>query len=165
MANGKCYWHGGPSRDGGAPDGNANALTHGLYTNSLTPDERELWSQIEVNSVDDEIRLTKFKLARVETAISRLEAGEDVDFHLFERRTEASTEGNATSRRASEVRRRPDWYAHRISLLRTLARLLSTKTQMVQAGLMTDTSSEEEARSIQTYLEELNKATVTNEGD
>ena len=34
MRNGKCYWHGGCST--GAPIGNQNALTHGMYT-------RESW--------------------------------------------------------------------------------------------------------------------------
>lgn len=30
MKNGKCFWHGGKSS--GPPQGNQNALTHGLYT-------------------------------------------------------------------------------------------------------------------------------------
>jgi hypothetical protein len=40
MANGKCHWHGGKST--GAPQGNKNALRHGLYCKEVLAKSRRL---------------------------------------------------------------------------------------------------------------------------
>lgn len=62
MANGRCAKHGGKST--GPPKGSKNAVTHGIYAKSLRGEEFELWFQIDVDGVDDEIRLLKIQIAR-----------------------------------------------------------------------------------------------------
>jgi uncharacterized protein YjcR len=62
MPNGRCYKHGGKST--GAPKGTQNALKHGIYASILTPDEKELWEQIKVGSLDDELRMARIQYLR-----------------------------------------------------------------------------------------------------
>lgn len=60
MDNGRCRMHGGK-----APKTNQNAVKPGsLYSKHLTNEEQALFDEIELGSLDDEIRLTKIRLAR-----------------------------------------------------------------------------------------------------
>lgn len=55
----RCRLHGGKS-----PETNKNALKHGLYTKTLSPEEQALWSEIEVGNIENEIRMMKIMLNR-----------------------------------------------------------------------------------------------------
>lgn len=68
MDNGRCRMHGGPT-----PKGQINALKHGIYAKSLRSEELELWHQIELGSVDDELRLLRIQLYRATIAQRELE--------------------------------------------------------------------------------------------
>ncbi|WAL81490.1 hypothetical protein OYT13_16755 [Pandoraea sp. XJJ-1] len=60
MANGRCRMHGGKT-----PQTNQNAAKPGsLYSKYLTPEEQAQFDQIELGRVDDELRLTRIRLAR-----------------------------------------------------------------------------------------------------
>lgn len=60
MANGRCRMHGGKT-----PKTNLNAVKPGsLYSKHLTEEEQAQFDDIELGSLDDEIRLTKIRLAR-----------------------------------------------------------------------------------------------------
>lgn len=65
----RCKFHGGEST--GEP-GNSNARTHGLYAKSLSLEEAERFDSVSVVSLEDEIRLTKTRLARA-TRLERLQ--------------------------------------------------------------------------------------------
>ena len=62
----RCRLHGGASTGAGNParPGNRNALKHGLYSDRLTDDEKALLEQIQVGSLDEEIRLARVLLMR-----------------------------------------------------------------------------------------------------
>lgn len=79
----RCALHGGKSS--GPPKGSQNAKTHGLYAGALTDEEKRVWHQVELGTVDDELRMAKIRLARA----LRLELASD-DLDLIER-TEAPT--------------------------------------------------------------------------
>ncbi|PAB61330.1 phage terminase small subunit [Anaeromicrobium sediminis] len=56
--------------DGGAPEGNINAIKHGayqsLYANMLRPEEKEIFDQTTASvNIDEEIRLLRLKIARL----------------------------------------------------------------------------------------------------
>ena len=74
MANGKCRVHGGASTGPKDQTGNANATKHGFYADALMPEEKRLWSRVELGSIDDEIRLMRIKLHR----LVRLSGSSDV---------------------------------------------------------------------------------------
>lgn len=64
MANGRCRLHGGKAT--GAPKGNANAAKPGsIYSKFLTEEGREIVDQVELDSLDNEIRLYRARLFRL----------------------------------------------------------------------------------------------------
>ncbi len=59
----RCHWHGGAAGSG-APVGSQNALKHGIYSRHMTVDEQNSLNDIELGSVDHELRLARIRLAR-----------------------------------------------------------------------------------------------------
>jgi hypothetical protein len=64
MPNGRCYLHGGKSTGPKTPNTAKNAIQHGIYAQHLTADERIVYASMKIGSVEDELRLTKIRLAR-----------------------------------------------------------------------------------------------------
>jgi hypothetical protein len=58
----RCANHGGKSV--GPPKGTRNNLKHGIYSSGLMPGEAQIWGDIPVGSLDDEIKLAKLQLRR-----------------------------------------------------------------------------------------------------
>lgn len=58
----RCKLHGGAAAR--ANKGNQNAKTHGIYSAHLSDEERDAWVGLELGRVDDELRLTRIRLAR-----------------------------------------------------------------------------------------------------
>ena len=132
MPNGRCRLHGGKST--GAPPGNKNAVIHGIYAEGLRADERPLWHEITLGTVDDEIKLLKFQLRRCLVA-QRLGEESPTDAQLLEiteiadkTETSLSSAGDAKAavpvetKTRSITRHRPDYRA----LIQRLTGLIST---------------------------------------
>lgn len=63
MANGRCRMHGGKST--GAPKNNQNSVKAGaLYSDYYTDEEKLLADELELESIDAELRLCKIRLNR-----------------------------------------------------------------------------------------------------
>nr|WP_314486718.1 HGGxSTG domain-containing protein [uncultured Kingella sp.] len=63
MANGRCRMHGGKST--GAPKNNQNSVKAGaLYSDYYTDEEKLLAEELELESIDAELRLCKIRLNR-----------------------------------------------------------------------------------------------------
>lgn len=63
MANGRCRMHGGTNK--GAPKGNRNNVSAGaLYSAYYTDEEKLLAEELELESIDAELRLCKIRLNR-----------------------------------------------------------------------------------------------------
>lgn len=142
--------HGGVSRGAGAPEDNQNGLKHGLYGDGLSPEEKRLWERVEVDSLDDEVKLVKLQLRRCVILIQKVEEEPDstTGFGLAETKEE-EIEGDETStNKHSETRRRPDLYAIRDRLILRLSRLLTTKVLMTNAGLEAGKTAEQFAEEI-----------------
>lgn len=59
----RCKLHGGKST--GAPKGNQNNLkAGGIYSQYFTDEEKKISTELELGSLDDELRLTKIRLMR-----------------------------------------------------------------------------------------------------
>lgn len=64
MANGRCRLHGGKST--GAPAGNTNAAKAGaIYSKFMTPEELEIAEQVELDSLEQEIKVYRVRLYRL----------------------------------------------------------------------------------------------------
>jgi hypothetical protein len=71
-----CASHAGLAR-GGAPAGNANARTHGLYSRHFTPDELEVLLN-PPSDLADEIALSRVLTARLMAALSQVSTTEEM---------------------------------------------------------------------------------------
>lgn len=76
----RCKLHGGAAAK--ANKGNQSARKHGIYSDAIDAAEAELWSQITVGSLDDEIRIAKLQLRRALIAQAKSEAGDGLDLDL-----------------------------------------------------------------------------------
>lgn len=77
MLNGRCRMHGGTGK--GAPANNSNALTHGIYQQHLTPIEIAQFNALELGTVDQELRLTRIRLARALAAENASGGNPEID--------------------------------------------------------------------------------------
>ncbi|MGF7212962.1 hypothetical protein GGE65_007598 [Skermanella aerolata] len=109
-------------------------MTHGLYSKSMSPAEKEVWDTIPLDALDDEIRMCRIWLARV--GAQDYEIGQNphdpkdmTGFELTEiRRT---TGGGKSSTDA--VSKRPDLWARKDRLLGRLAQLVKTRAELIAA--------------------------------
>lgn len=67
----RCRLHGGLST--GPPKGSQNAFKYGIYASGIKDDEKELYEQIKVGTLDDDIRIIKLQLARAVKAQKEFE--------------------------------------------------------------------------------------------
>ena len=59
MPNGRCRLHGGKT-----PKGQQNALKHGIYSAGLSEEERALFIEMPVGTVDHELHMARIQLRR-----------------------------------------------------------------------------------------------------
>jgi hypothetical protein len=84
----RCRLHGGASKNGGAPQKNKNAVKDGnIYSQFFTDEEKQLSTELELGSLDDELRLTKIRLMRALKA--EAEQQEQIDKLELEAYTES----------------------------------------------------------------------------
>jgi len=104
MPNGRCRKHGGAST--GAPKGNQNARKHGIYSDAIRPDEAELWSDINVGSLDDDIRIAKLQLRRALIAQAKAEEGDGLELDMESESSGSGGESGGFSNTTTQRRRR-----------------------------------------------------------
>ncbi len=165
MPNGRCRMHGGTNP--GAPKGNTNGIRHGIYAKALRPDELEEWEHIEVDGLDDEIRLVKIQLVRAQIEINKLDSPpEESALPVVEIREDENDKSHVT-----RVRRAPDLpalCAIRDRLILRLAQLLRTKALLRNLGMGGTKSAEDLARDIRESLsrmEDLSDGGIAGEVD
>jgi hypothetical protein len=130
--NGKtrCRLHGGKT-----PKGTKGNRTHGLYSEALSDEERALWDEMQLGTVDDEIRLCRIQLRRamnLEASISKSpnDPKNLAGIELVEiRRT---TGGGKSSTDA--VSKRPDIHGRMNWLLGRIAQLEKTRAELIAAA-------------------------------
>lgn len=126
MPNGRCRMHGGTSR--GAPKGNSNAVTHGIYSRKLTDEELEACASIELGNIDNELKLVRIRLMR----IIENEHQADGSPELVEVANFEGGGANATSEyRKSQVL---DYLATIDRLTARIASMELTRTYLMKAG-------------------------------
>jgi hypothetical protein len=159
MPNGRCNLHGGKST--GAP-GNKNSLKHGIYGTALRDDEKAAWSRIDVDGIDDEIRIAKLQLKRALEEQRKIidEAGDDVKvgFELSEIKTEAGNSIQGPYQKGSKVKRRPDYRAVIDRLFGRIAQLQQTKSQIPRG----EGSPHDAARQIREALDAIEQSTAAD---
>jgi hypothetical protein len=124
----RCRNHGGKTPKGRQ----TGPLKHGLYSASLSPAEKEVWDDIPLDTLDDEIRMIRVWLARAGALDYEIEQDPNstknlTGFALTEI-TKSTRDGkqdtNITSRRA-------DLWARKDRLLGRLAHLVKIRAELI----------------------------------
>lgn len=83
MENGRCRMHGGATDDGGAPEGNKNAVTTGehesIFYDQLGEEEQELWHEVDTDAlaqIDEQIRTHNIRIRRMLGRIREIKSDE-----------------------------------------------------------------------------------------
>ncbi len=148
MPNGRCRLHGGAST--GAGLGNQNARKHGIYSRVLTDEESELWDQVELGKVDDELRLCRLRLMRA----IRAEAAAKNQPELEERAEKPGKPAKGKRKMPvvlEQKYKRRDYASLIDRLMGRIESLERTRLDLIKGGAgsgATDTSKEELLRAI-----------------
>jgi hypothetical protein len=127
----RCRAHGGATPKGRQ----TGPLKHGLYGASLTDEEREIWDEIKLGNVDDELRLCRIQLRRamnLDAEISRApnDPKNFAGIELVEiRRTTRNGKSNTDA-----VSKRPDVAGRMNTLLGRIAQLEKTRSELLTAA-------------------------------
>lgn len=131
----RCKLHGGATPKSQNAGSANNQHKHGLYSASLSPAEKETWSAIPIDTLDDEIRMIRIWLARA--GALDYEIGQDSNstknltgFDLVEIRRSTDGMGEKTD----AVSKRPDLWARKDRLLGRLAQLVKTRAELIAAA-------------------------------
>lgn len=148
-ANGRCNLHGGKT-----PKGQRNALKHGIYAVGIREDEKELWEDIPIGTLDDELRLARLQLRRALEAQRRAdEAAADGRPVEGLELTEVSRAKSDKKLSLSEKRTRPDYRAEINRLLGRIADLETKRLALTGGAGVRD--PREWAEEIQQALREI----------
>ena len=71
MSNGRCRLHGGLST--GPPKGTQNHYDYGIYAAGIKDEEKEIYKEIKIGSLDEDIRIMKMQLMRAVKAQKEFE--------------------------------------------------------------------------------------------
>jgi hypothetical protein len=124
-------------------------MTHGLYSKSMSLAEKEVWNDIPLDTLDDEIRMCRIWLARAgaldyEVGQNPHDRKDMTGFELTEiRRT---TGGGKTSTDA--ISKRPDLWARKDRLLGRLAHLVKTRAELIAQAQATGEGPGDVARDL-----------------
>lgn len=70
----RCRLHGGATKNNGAPKGNKNSAKHNIYAQFMTDDEKKFSLDVDLDSIDAELRLCKVQLKRALEARAKQES-------------------------------------------------------------------------------------------
>lgn len=147
--------HGGAS-PGGAT-GNQNARKHGIYGAGLLDEEHDLWDDIAVGSLDDDIRIAKLQLRRALIAQKNQPAD---GLELYEQTMNGGGGDGAEEKPSASMKRRRTQYDDIISrLLGRIGDLEQKRAEMMERTGGDKANAAETARKVREALEAMRQAT------
>lgn len=126
----RCKMHGGTNP--GAPKGNKNNRIHGIYSVGLTDEEIPIFDQVELGTVDAELRMTKIRLRRALRAELT-----DTELELIERTESPSMPGGLPDYDEmvkQEVLKRRDYAPVIDRLMGRIESLEKTRRELMNSG-------------------------------
>jgi len=131
LGKNRCRLHGGKT-----PTGTRGNRTHGLYSVALNDEERELWDDMKLGTVDDELRLCRIQLRRAMTLEAEVsKSPNDVKnlagVELVEIRRATGADKASTT---DAVSKRPDIHGRMNWLIGRIAQLEKTRSELLAAA-------------------------------
>jgi hypothetical protein len=126
----RCKLHGGAT-----PKGLKNAVKHGIYTKTLSDEERAMFDAVEIGNLDNEIRFAKIMLNRaIETnAAIRQDPNSGKNLSGFEL-TEITKQTGAGRNNTNFTSKRADTTHIIITLMGRIAGLEKTRAELIAAA-------------------------------
>ncbi|MET4759628.1 hypothetical protein, partial [Endozoicomonas sp. NE40] len=150
---------------GGAPKGNSNAATHGIYSRFFSDEDLAIWDQAaEIDHLDYELRVARMQLARAikkqkEYDQIRKDCGdENKDAFLSLPVTEFNREVGSEGGKEETKRSIPDVDNVIDRLLGRVAQLMKQKDDLLQSPLL---SKADQQAHTQTVITQLNSGDLT----
>jgi hypothetical protein len=127
----RCKLHGGATPKGRQ----TGPLKHGLYSSTLSEEERDLWDEIKLGNVDDELRLCRIQLRRAMNLDAEISKAPNdpknlAGIELVEIRR---TTGNGKSN-TDATSKRPDVAGRMNTLIGRIAQLEKTRSELLTAA-------------------------------
>jgi hypothetical protein len=127
----RCKLHGGATPKGRQ----TGPLKHGLYSSTLSEEERELWDEIKLGNVDDELRLCRIQLRRAMNLDAEISKAPNDPKNLagIELVEIKRTTGNGKSS-TDATSKRPDVAGRMNTLIGRIAQLEKTRSELLTAA-------------------------------
>lgn len=154
----RCRLHGGKSLES-----NKLATKHGIYTQSLTDEERAMFPEIEIGNVDNEIRMAKIMLNRalIMHAEVRRNPNDPKNLTGFELTEITRTSKGGGKTDISSTQKRPDGIAIIDRFMGRIASLEKTRAELVASATQNVDNPAEKAIEIAEAL----RAMIRTEAD
>lgn len=128
----RCKLHGGAT-----PKGQRNAQTHGIYTKTLSPEERAMYDSIEIGTVDNELRFVRIMLNRAieENAAYRKAPNDPKNLAGFELTEITRVTGDGGGKAKTNItQHRPDSFARIDRLMGRIGTLEKIRAELITAA-------------------------------
>lgn len=123
----RCRLHGGKST--GPPKGSKNAWKNGIYAQGIKDEEKELYEEIKVGTLDDDIRIMKLQLIRAVKAQKEFEnENKGVGLETVEEKSSAFAKGEAGWKKKEITKKHPDYRKIIFQLSGRIAKLELTRS-------------------------------------
>jgi hypothetical protein len=128
----RCLSHGGKTPKGRQ----TGPMTHGLYSKSMSHAEKEVWDDISLDSLDDEIRMCRIWLARAGALDYEISNDPNSTKNLtgFELTEITQTTKGGAKGDSAITSKRPDLWSRKDRLLGRLAHLVKTRAELIAAA-------------------------------
>ena len=136
VGTGRCKYHGGAT-----PKGQRNNLKHGIYANCLFDndkdfgDEKKIWTDLDINTLEDEIRLCKLRLRRAAIMQKKIHEQQEAmaAMELDEVQVDSTGKGDDSKQKGTKKFKRTNYERILNDIMLRLTNLIAT-----QAGLNND---------------------------
>jgi hypothetical protein len=146
----------------------AQNFRHGLYVDALLPGEEDIYDNVDITSVDEEIRMAKIRLRRLQNAQAAIEdalletdkvkkrAKLETLMTVFSRTTEKEyAGGTVVGRKEKIVNEIPDYHNKINSLQAELSRMVKQRFEQLLASGAGELSPEERAERARKHLDRI----------
>lgn len=148
----RCKLHGGMSTGPNSGKRTLNSL--GIYSNAIAPGEGEIWHDIPIDGIGDEIKVARLRVRRLFAAVTKAEEDEMSALRVHEVRTDKIGDKQTSS----ITKRRADLETELDRAIGRVARLVRQHSET--EGADRGGSAETKARELRDLIQQMEDATI-----
>ena len=133
----RCRLHGGLST--GPPKNNKNSWKYGIYAQGIKDEEKELYEQIKVGTLDDDIKIIKLQLARAVKAQKEFEeSSKNAELETVESKGSSFQKTETGWKKAEVIKKHPNYRKIIFQLSGRIAKLELTRDAIMKDNPASD---------------------------